>query len=200
MEQKLIKINHITIGFCWFSLLIAILTTLLSVGNIWMHIGLFLIVPFRYLVFKIYPQEKEISFQKEIDRLMPFSTLSSFISRPSNSKQQKFLNYLGGIFWFIVTLMFNGYYLLWLDTIKFHEGEASKTKEDDVFDKIGAHYHLYKFQVDKLRALSLSEDKDDKRMLKEQLKKLTQAEIEKTLHPLGIPITTNKMKRQKEDI
>lgn len=195
MEQKLIKLNHLIVGFCWLSFLCSVITTLLSIGNIWTRLGLFLIPPFRYLIFEIYPKAKEETFKVEVDRLMPFSTLSSFISRPANSRQQKFLSYIGGAFWFIALMVFNGYRLLWLDTTRFHEGEKTVSEIKDRYDEIGQHYHLYDFQIEHLRSLGESQSVEEREKFKQQLEELRNQELATQISPLGLSITQKKISR-----
>lgn len=195
MEQKLIKLNHLIVVFCWLSFLLAVVTTLFSIGNIWEHIGLFLITPFRYLIFEIYPKEKEESFRKDVDRLMPFSTLASFISRPHESRQQQFLNYLGGAFWFLATLIFNGYHLLFLDTIRFHKGESVTVSIRDEYDELGERFHLYSFQIQHLRQLGESENQEDQEKYQNEIQELNDLELAKTLSPLGLAISQEKVSR-----
>lgn len=157
---------------------------------------------YRYLILPIFSHEKEEYLHQMVDTLAPFATLQTFLLRKSPYPGGTIAIKIGGVFWFIILLLYNGYRSLYLDTTYRKGNLGPNIPKDSIAMQLTEKYHLADFQTKEIYELEKSDEPDDKKSLQKIINDLEQNQLMIQLNPLfGRTIATldDVLTREKEE-
>lgn len=185
-DLKKVDLNKLMLRITWGIIIGSLLWIILSDRIHWLAIIGLLFPGYRYLIIPIFSKPKEEYLDQLIDKIVPFSTLQGFLIQTSPIPGGTLAKRLGGIIWFLILIVYNGYRSLYYDSTFREESVLEKKIPDDsIASQLRKRYHLADFQEKQLYELEKSKEESDHQLLKQLIEQYEQQELSVQLNPLN---------------